>query len=32
VRHHPASKGLADPLVRQKLAQSFIDVELLKLQ
>jgi len=31
VRHHPASKGLADPLVRQKLAQSFIDVELLKL-
>jgi len=31
VRYHPASKGLADPLVRQKLAQSFIDVTLLKL-
>jgi alkylation response protein AidB-like acyl-CoA dehydrogenase len=30
-REHPASKGLDDPLVRQKLAQSFIDVELLKL-
>jgi alkylation response protein AidB-like acyl-CoA dehydrogenase len=28
---HPASKGLGDPLVRQKLAQSYIDVELLKL-
>lgn len=30
-RQHPASKGLGDPLVRQKLAQSYIDVELLKL-
>ena len=28
---HPASKGLGDPLVRQKLAQSYIEVELLKL-
>ncbi len=28
---HPASKGLSDPNVRQRLAQSFIDVELLKL-
>jgi alkylation response protein AidB-like acyl-CoA dehydrogenase len=28
---HPASKGLSDPSVRQRLAQSFIDVELLKL-
>ncbi|MEO8603525.1 MAG: acyl-CoA dehydrogenase family protein, partial [bacterium] len=31
VRQHPASKGLGDALVRQKLAQSYIEVELLKL-
>ena len=31
VREHPASRGIGDPLVRQKLAQSFIDVQLLKL-
>ncbi len=31
VRTHPASAGIADPLVRQKLAQSYIEVELLKL-
>jgi alkylation response protein AidB-like acyl-CoA dehydrogenase len=31
VREHPASAGIDDPLVRQKLAQSFIDVQLLKL-
>jgi len=30
-RLHPASAGLDDPLVRQKLAQSYIEVELLKL-
>ncbi len=30
-RTHAASKGLSDPLVRQRLAQSYIDVELLKL-
>ena len=31
-REHPASAGaLGDPLVRQKLAQSYIEVELLKL-
>jgi alkylation response protein AidB-like acyl-CoA dehydrogenase len=30
-RRHPAGSGLADPLVRQKLAQSYIEVELLKL-
>jgi len=31
VREHPASRGLGDALVRQKLAQSYIEVELLKL-
>ena len=31
VREHPASSGLGDALVRQKLAQSYIEVELLKL-
>jgi alkylation response protein AidB-like acyl-CoA dehydrogenase len=31
VREHPASQGLGDGLVRQKLAQSYIEVELLKL-
>jgi alkylation response protein AidB-like acyl-CoA dehydrogenase len=30
-REHPGSKGLDDALTRQKLAQSFIEVELLKL-
>ena len=30
-RRHPASAGLGDPLVRQRLAQSYIEVELLKL-
>ena len=30
-RSHPAATGLADPLVRQKLAQSYIEVELLRL-
>ena len=30
-RVHPASAGLDDPLVRQQLAQSYIEVELLKL-
>src|SRR5215813_685346 len=30
-RRHPASRGLGDPLVRQRLAQSYIEVELLKL-
>jgi alkylation response protein AidB-like acyl-CoA dehydrogenase len=30
-RTHPGSKGLGDSLVRQKLAQSYIEVELLKL-
>jgi alkylation response protein AidB-like acyl-CoA dehydrogenase len=30
-REHEASKGLADPLARQRLAQSYIDVNLVKL-
>jgi alkylation response protein AidB-like acyl-CoA dehydrogenase len=30
-RRHPASRGLSDPSARQRLAQSYIDVELLKL-
>ncbi len=30
-REHPASKGLNDPLVRQRLAQSYLEVALLKL-
>jgi alkylation response protein AidB-like acyl-CoA dehydrogenase len=30
-RRHEASQGLADPLVRQRLAQSYIDVSLVKL-
>jgi alkylation response protein AidB-like acyl-CoA dehydrogenase len=30
-RQHQASKGLDDPLLRQRLAQSYIEVELLKL-
>ena len=30
-RTHQASKGLDDPLLRQRLAQSYIEVELLKL-